>query len=587
MARYYGYARVSTENQHDTSIQVQLDFLRKRAAELGLEFIEVQEKKSGAKFGDRAEFNRIINESKSSDIIGVYDVSRFGRETGSNIDYIETLQQKDVQLDSNGRIIDYNNPSDKMMFALNSVFATYQRDIQRDKSLKGIKQKKENGDWILRGDLFGYDLSYSKGKPIITVNETEAHYIRLIYEEYSRGRSILSLSEEYKNHVFKDTSFSLTVSSISRILFKPIYMGYYTAHSLEDFDTSSKKARGYTRIARTPRNELEKDLVKSNYYAPIVSEELWWKVHETYRFLNRKHATQYAYRSTPYELTGIIKTSCCNMGFVHWNSKRGYIGELYKNARHRDNCTERIYKGVRKDIAECIMRMSFYITFTDYRCGRFFEEKRAHYEKMIEDSIDYRKTVESRLKDAQKSKENLISYIERFGADESIYKKIQTINEEMISLNAEIKSLDDSRSALDDDIAEYAKISGEEIIEAFINAPTAEVRRNMYARYCTVSMSRDTMAIRYENGMEYTVLWHKYRYTPNHPMSFTVSFRGEEVYEGTIEPIEKMISFKHMEETDGFRKQANAIADRKAIEIMSLLNRTQNITRSELISVSD
>ncbi len=95
------------------------------------------------------------------------------------------------------------------------------------------------------------------------------------------------------------------------------------------------------------------------------------------------------------------------------------------------------------------------------------------------------------------------------------------------------------------------------------------------------------MAIRYENGMEYTVLWHKYRYTPNHPMSFKVSFRGEEIYEGTIEPIDRIISFNHMEETDEFRKQANAIADRKAMEIMSLLNSTQDITRSERISVSD
>lgn len=581
MAIYYGYARVSTDNQHDTSIQVQLKFLKDRADKLGMEFVIVHEKESGVKFGDRTEFNNMIVKSQSGDIIGVYDASRFGRQTKDNLDYVATLEKKGVGLDCSGRIINYNKPDDKLMFGLSSVIATYQRDIQREKSLKGIQQTKENGDWILRGDLFGYNLSYVRGKPVVTINETEASYVRIMYEEYAKGRSILSLSNEYKNHVFKNTNFKLDVSAISRMLFKPIYMGYYTIPCLKTYDSSEKKTKGYTRIAKTPRSQLEKDLVKSNHYLPIVSEELWWKVHETYRFLNRKHATQYAYRSTPYELTGILKSSCCGTGFVHWNSKKGYIGELYKINRHKPDCTEKIFKGVRKDLVECVMRMTFFLTFTDSHCGQFFEERRAYFEKMVEDSKDYRKTIEDKKRETLKKKNNLIDYIQQFGADKEINNKIIAINEELEKYEKELKGINESESALDDDIAEYIKLSGEEIIDQFINALTAEVRRNMYSKYCSAIMSRDTLTVTYENGMKYVVTWHKYRYMTNKPLPFVISFRDKELDRGTIEPLSKKIAFIHVRETDEFMKAVNDLADKKAEMIMKYLNETPDLSLRE------
>ena len=547
MAKYWGYCRISTLHQKDTSLEAQADFLRKRASELGLEFVKVEEKVSGTKFEERSEFIRVINSSEAGDIMGIYDDSRFGRETEGNLDYLKKLTDKGVKLESNGRIIDYNNPIDKMIFSMGSVFATYQRDIQRHKSLEGIAKKKENGDWILRGDTFGYNLTYNKGKPVVTINETEAKYIRKIYSEYLTGRSTLSICAEYKDAIKAECDYRLAPDNINRLLFRTIYMGYVTKDSLKKYDKSSKKTRDYTRISRMTPEELQKVLVKSNYYEPIVSEETWWGVFNSYRHLTRKGSTQYAYRFTPYELTGVIRTACpCHTGFIHSNSKRGYIGEVYKPTHHQDVCTDRNFKTLRKDLVEPIMRMTFWFTFDSSGHLKDFIE-----EEKMNDSLDElrRKEEETKQKinEVDKKKKNLVSYIMQFGGDDDIKKQMDSLDEEKASLNRYLEQVTNSISMSNSSSLMALMKFGEKAIKTFKNAQTAEERRDLYTKYCTALCSKDTLTVEYFNQQKFVIHWHFTRRGYAHPFAFEIYYKDVLERRGTIEPLSKTVQLELVE----------------------------------------
>ena len=61
---YYGYARVSTQKQSDTSLEVQLEYLRNHAEELGEDFKGYKEKQSGGSVDNRSVFLSIFNQLK-------------------------------------------------------------------------------------------------------------------------------------------------------------------------------------------------------------------------------------------------------------------------------------------------------------------------------------------------------------------------------------------------------------------------------------------------------------------------------------------------------------------------------------------
>lgn len=543
MAKYWGYCRISTLHQHDTSLSAQADYLRTRATELGLEFMKIEEKVSGAKFEERSEFIKVINNSQAGDIMGVYDDSRFGRETSGNLDYLEKLTNKGVKLESHGRIIDYNNAIDKMIFSMGSVFATYQRDIQRQKSLEGIAKKKEEGNWVLRGDLFGYDLKYDKGRPVITINEKEAKYIRTLFEEYANGASSLSLVRKYKDAVFAECNFRLGPDSINRLLFKPIYMGYYTANSLSTYDKTEKKTRDYTRISRLGEENLRKELVKSNLYEPIVSEELWFKCYNSYRTVTRKNATQFAYRDSPYELTSVIHTSCnCHASFIHSNSKKGFYGEVYKPTKHNKDCNDKSFKTLRADLIEPIMRMTYFLTF--YRAGHlksYITEQQNNIEESQKELKRQEEEINDKIAELDKEKKNLVDFIRKNGSDADIEKDIKSINEDKESLKRQLDKVKESMTLSSNS---WLKALGNFCLKAldeFKNAETAEKRRDLYLKYCTAEMSRDTLTVEYFNTEKFVVHWHFTRTGHEKPFEFENYWRGELERTGTIEPLSKTV----------------------------------------------
>lgn len=539
--RYVAYIRVSTKDQN---LDRQIEDIN---WELGRDHHTLdktfQEKVSGKNREQRPELKAMMNYVQKGDVLIVESYSRLARSLKDLLDIVDELNKKGVNFISCKERINTSTAEGELMFHIFASLAEFERKNMLQRVSEGIKVKKGNGEWVLRGDLFGYDLKYDKGRPVITINEKEAKYIRAMFEEYANGASSLSLVRKYKDAVFAECNFRLGPDSINRLLFKPIYMGYYTQNSLSTFDKSEKKTKDYTRIAKLGEEQLRKELVKSNLYEPIVSEELWFKCYNSYRTVTRKNATQYAYRDSPYELTSVIHTSCnCHASFIHSNSKKGFYGEVYKPTKHNKDCNDKSFKTLRADIIEPIMRMTYFLTFN--RAGHlksYITEQQNNIEESQKELKRQEEEINEKIAELDKEKKNLVDFIRKNGSDEDIEKDIKSINEDKESLKRQLDKVKESMTLSSNS---WLKALGNFCLKAldeFKNAETAEKRRDLYLKYCTAEMSRDTLTVEYFNTEKFVVHWHFTRTGHEKPFEFENYWQGELERTGTIEPLSKTV----------------------------------------------
>lgn len=263
---YFAYARVSTTGQSDSSISVQLAYLKIKADDLHLEFKPFHEKMSGSSITPRTELNYIIAHAQKGDYIGVYDSSRLGRNTPESLALVSDFIKRGIKVQIGGRVLDESSPRDELIFTIESAIAQFQLKEQKLKSLIGIDEKRKNGEWLFTGRLLGYDLEKDGNKLIAKINEDEAAIIRYIFEEYAKGKSINKITNDLvaKGYRTKDGD-RFVAATVRRYIHKPIYKGFYK---------TEKCAKG---IGQDKLSLKDSSLIKSKYYLPIVSEEFQFR----------------------------------------------------------------------------------------------------------------------------------------------------------------------------------------------------------------------------------------------------------------------------------------------------------------------
>lgn len=580
---FYGYARISTKKQKDTSIEVQLEYLRREAKNLGEDFTAVSEKVSGAEFEKRSEFIKIINDSVRGDIIGVYDTSRFGRETGSNLDYLEKIHKKGVRFFNGLKFVDFDNPEDKMMFTVSSAFATYQRDIQTKKSKASTTVSRENGNMTLRGDFFGYTMVKEKGVPKVSINERQAHYIRYIFEESVKGKSVYTLADELKDVTFEDSKVKLNDIFIRRLLFKPIYMGYYTKRPWKQIFVGYQGRTEINTVTPISHAQLEKELVKSNLYEPIVSPELWWRCFDNLRTTTRTHATQFEYRTTPYELTGILRCPYCKAGYVHNFVKKKDIHEVYQISTHVKGCEHRFFTSIRKNVAEFIMRATFFLTFLDaIHVGKLLNERKALLTEGISELKKQEEEVAKRIQEYEKQIDSLIDDATRPNVSEKIkerlYKKADDFQTEVEKLQSSLNSTSIAIREKECEFDELLKEESENVMETFIHQ-NEEGRRNLYAKYCYATYEKGKLNISYNNGKRFEITTHScYRKDDKKNFPFKMYYHDELEATGSLNPALYTLKFDPIEDEDMFTQSYNKAMDKLAEQALQYTKEAYNNT---------
>jgi len=447
MPKFICYARVSTEKQEERfSIDSQLEYFDRVYEQFDpkheYDFVKYTEAESGKSRGNRHTLEQVLNTVEKDDVFVVYDTSRIGRKTGDNLAIWEELTAKGAYLFDSDRIIDPSDPNDEAAFTMRSMFATYQRKVQNIKSRAGIAVMKKQGLWRFTGRLFGYRVENEK----VFVVEDEASIVRYIFEQYSKGKSINSIASELNHNGIRNRKGTRWhAATIRRYILKPIYMGYYQLDG-------PGAGRGQERVI-----VRKGELVKSKLYPPLVTEELWWKCHTSYRQLPRKHARQFEYRWSAYSLSSIISCGhCSDLGvrsrYVHNHTKSGSNStwESYVCRTHHEGCGQRIFT-IRAEVYEALFRFAYFVFLANQvELTDYFENLRKK-DKVTTDMIDRqislaRLRIQSVSKELEELAEKAIAYQPSPEVVDGINKRANQLSQEKQEIEHQIELLEQSKA---------------------------------------------------------------------------------------------------------------------------------------------
>ena len=126
-----GYARVSTEDQN---LDLQRDALRKAGCKKIFE-----EKESGRAGTKRPAFEAALAYLRPEDQLVVWKMDRLGRSLREMLNTAHDLQERGVKLRSLTENADTETPNGKLMFNFLGTIAEYFLDLNRERTMEGLK----------------------------------------------------------------------------------------------------------------------------------------------------------------------------------------------------------------------------------------------------------------------------------------------------------------------------------------------------------------------------------------------------------------------------------------------------------------
>ena len=152
--KVYLYTRVSTKMQVDGySLEAQEERLKKFAECQDMEVVGIyrDEGYSGKSIEGRPEFQRMMNDVKCHkddvDLILVFKLSRFGRNTADVLNSVELLKEYGCGLMCSEEPIDSTSAMGKVFIAILASVAEMERENILTQTMAGRIQKAENGEW--------------------------------------------------------------------------------------------------------------------------------------------------------------------------------------------------------------------------------------------------------------------------------------------------------------------------------------------------------------------------------------------------------------------------------------------------------
>lgn len=143
----YGYARVSTSDQHP---EAQLDALRAAGVPEGS--LHTDHGVSGS-LASRPEWDKLLARLQPGDRLNCTKLDRIGRSAISLLEVFESFRARDIDLRVLDQAIDTKGPLGKMIFTILAAFAEWERNLIIERTLDGQAAVRLSGN--LRRSLGG------------------------------------------------------------------------------------------------------------------------------------------------------------------------------------------------------------------------------------------------------------------------------------------------------------------------------------------------------------------------------------------------------------------------------------------------
>lgn len=217
------------------------------------------------------ELIKTINSDNNVTTIYLWELSRLARNEKKFHEIKEKLEKRKIQLivkkpslqllNEDGSV----NNGIELAFSLLITLAKQEMEIKKERFKSGKIQKASLGIWVGGNLSYGYTTNETKH---IVLNESEAQYVRYIFQSYINGKSQRQLADEfYKKGV------SITLSLINRILHNERYTGKSFKFKYDELDENNKLKesnleRSYPKIISIEDFEKCQEISKKNNVKP-------------------------------------------------------------------------------------------------------------------------------------------------------------------------------------------------------------------------------------------------------------------------------------------------------------------------------
>ena len=415
------YARYSSDNQRDASIEQQVKACRKFAEDRGLEVLRVYDDRALTGRTDRRpSFLQMIRDSakRKFKFVIVYSLDRFSRNKYDSVMHKHTLKENGVTvLSAMEHITD--DPTGALMESILEGFAEYYSRELSQKINRGLTDNAEKG--IVNGSLpLGYKRG-SDGYPAVI--EQEAEIVREIYRRVDEGEPFVRIIEDLNRRGVK-TKFGRqwNRSSFNRILSNERYIGVY-------------RYKGF---------------VHENGFPVIVDRDLFFRVQKktrekpNARGTGMRRKTEYG----QYLLTGKLICGKCGAlmtgisGVGRHGDRCFYYACVRKKNEH--GCDK---KNVRRDSVELAVTTCLKQLLMDDELIEWMADQTVKYQNAGLDDAEY-EAKDQRLKEVTKKRKNILTAIEEGIYTASTKDRLQELEAEEDVLRQDLTALKAERERM-------------------------------------------------------------------------------------------------------------------------------------------
>jgi len=346
------YARYSSDNQRDESIDAQVRACEEYAQHNSIQIVKVYPDRAKSATNDkRVEFQRMIEDSGKDvfEIIIIHKLDRFSRDKYDSAKYKRKLKQNGIRLISVTENLDGSPESIILESVIEGMAEYYSKNLARE-VMKGLTENALKCQHTGGIPPLGYNVDGATKKYVI--NELEAETVKKIFDLYLAGygyKPIIDQLNEGKHVTKLGNPFGK--NSIHDLLKNEKYCGVYT------FNRSTSKNYDGKRNSHTSKDDESIIRIPGGVPA-IVSKEVFDSVQEK---MNKNCHQPGAYKAKEvYLLSGLIVCGEClkregkalsMMGNTK-NSGRGKTKHVTYRCANRDRTKLCDNKEIRREYIE-------------------------------------------------------------------------------------------------------------------------------------------------------------------------------------------------------------------------------------------
>ena len=450
MNRAVVYARFSSDNQRDESIDAQLRAINEYADKNNIKIVnQFIDRAKSATSDKRPEFQNMIKfceaDTTGISMVIVHKLDRFSRDKYDSAMYKQKLKVKGIRVVSVLENLD-NSPESLILESVIEGMAQYYsanlaREVAKGQRENGLRAMHNGGDAPL-----GYDVTNDKR---YAINKEEAQAVKIIFDMYVNGYSYSNIIDKLNDLGYKTKRGNkFGKNSLHGILSNEKYTGVYV------FNKTQRKGINGKRNGHKQKSEDE--IIKVEGGMPqIIGKDIFIQAQEMMQ--KRKKAPGSHKAITLYLLTGIIKCGECGHA-MQGNKRKDKYGTDYISYRcgcrkQKRDCKNKEIK--REYLEEFVLTELEEHVLNDNAIPALSKELNERLKTKSNDNHEMLNNLRNKLDKVNKEIENILTAIMSGIMNSMLKDKLDELEQVKLNLDLKINELSiESNSVESVDITE-------------------------------------------------------------------------------------------------------------------------------------